>query len=185
MDTAKANVLAGILLSPLGNRWAHVQAVAAQGRSIANAGISGVDNEILVTACWLHDIGYAQALKTTGFHPLDGAVFLAGLGVDERIVSLVAYHSGAMYEAEERGLSDALAAFAPADPVLLDALTYADLTTGPKGQRVTFPERISEILGRYGAGDPVHQAITRAQPSLASSVKRTENLIAEALSTIA
>ena len=30
----------------------------------------GVDE--LVASCWLHDIGYAPALRYTGFHPLDG-----------------------------------------------------------------------------------------------------------------
>jgi hypothetical protein len=181
MDTTGAKTLAGILLTPLGDRWAHVHAVAAQGRLVAGV-LPNDDIETFVTACWLHDIGYAQALKTTGFHPLDGAVFLAGLGIDERIVSLVAYHSSALYEAEEWGLSAELAAFAPADPVLLDLLTYVDLTTGPKGQHMTFDERISEVLSRYAPGDPVHRAITRAQPSLAGSVKRAEKLIGEVLS---
>jgi len=31
-------------------------------------------------AAYLHDIGYAEPLVDTGFHPLDGAVYLRGLG---------------------------------------------------------------------------------------------------------
>jgi hypothetical protein len=32
-----------------------------------------------------------------------------------------------------------------------DALATADLTTGPQGQPMTFPERLEEILARYPA----------------------------------
>jgi putative nucleotidyltransferase with HDIG domain len=178
MDTSKAKVLSGRLLSPLGNRWSHVQAVAACGQKVALA-LPQADRETLVVACWLHDIGYAPDAKTTGFHPLDGARYLAEMGCDERIVSLVAYHSGAVYEAEERGLASALAGFAvPSDPVLLDALTYSDMTTGPAGQPMTFEGRIAEILSRYGPDDPVHRAITRSRSSLADSVERTEARLA-------
>jgi putative nucleotidyltransferase with HDIG domain len=178
MDTSKAKVLSGRLLSPLGNRWAHVQAVAAQGQKVALA-LPEADRETLVVACWLHDIGYAPDAKTTGFHPLDGARYLAEMGCDERIVSLVAYHSGAVYEAEERGLASALAGFAvPSDPVLLDALTYSDMTTGPAGQPMTFEGRIAEILSRYGPDDLVHRAITRSQFSLGDAVTRTEARLA-------
>jgi hypothetical protein len=42
--------------------------------------------EVLVAAAWVHDIGYAPELLATGFHPLDGARYLTGLGVPERVV---------------------------------------------------------------------------------------------------
>jgi hypothetical protein len=61
------------LLAPLSNRWAHVQAVAEQAVRIAPAVLPADEREILVAAAWLHDIGYAPALATTGLHPLDGA----------------------------------------------------------------------------------------------------------------
>jgi hypothetical protein len=52
-----------------------------------------------------------QALATTGLRPLDGARYLEALGVDRRLCCLVAHHSGATFEAEERGFTTELAAF--------------------------------------------------------------------------
>ena len=65
----------------------------------------------MAAACW-HDLGYAPELVVTGFHPLDGARFLAREGYPARLCALVAHHSAAMFEAEERGLADELAAWA-------------------------------------------------------------------------
>jgi HD superfamily phosphodiesterase len=87
------------LLGPLGSRWAHVRAVAEQAGRIAPAMLPADEWEILVAAAWLHDIGYAPALATTGLHPLDGARHLEALGVDRRLCCLVAHHSGATFEA--------------------------------------------------------------------------------------
>ena len=51
-------------------------------------------------------------------------------GAPRTLTQLVAHHSGARFEARERGLLDRLEFSFPApDPALLDALTYADLTT--------------------------------------------------------
>jgi len=44
-------------------------------------------------------VGYAPALAWTGFHPVDGAKFARESGFSELIVSLVAFHSGAEFEA--------------------------------------------------------------------------------------
>jgi hypothetical protein len=124
-------------------------------------------------AAWLHDIGYAPALSQTDFHPLDGARYLASAGYPARLVRLVAHHTGAAYEAEERGLTAELALYEREDGPLLDALTCADLTTGPAGEAYTFDQRIDEILTRYGPDSPVHRAITRARPYLSGCVERT------------
>jgi len=166
------------LLGLLGNRWAHVQAVAEQASRIAPAVLPADEREILVAAAWLHDIGYAPALATTGLHPLDGARHLEALGVDRRLCCLVAHHSGAAFEAEERGYSAELAAFEQEDSPVMDALIYADMTTGPAGQLVAFEARITEILERYPPGHPVHRAISRSRPTLAAAVKRSARQLA-------
>ncbi len=62
------------------------------------------------------------------------------------IVNLVAHHSGARFEAAERGMSAQLEEFTFADNPVLDALVTADPTTGPGGERFTYAERITEIL---------------------------------------
>ncbi|GLX20479.1 HD domain-containing protein [Streptomyces lavendulae] len=178
LDSARgAARLAESLLPPLGDRWLHTQAVARRARELAPA-VPLAERELLVAAAWLHDIGYAPALRDTGFHPLDGARYLATLGVPEELLSLVAHHSGAAYEAEQRGLAAELAVYDQGDAVLLDALTCADMTTGPSGQRFAFTARIDEILIRYAPGSEVHTAISRATPALAAAVARTQARLA-------
>jgi HD domain len=162
---------AAALLVDLGDRWRHVQGVVTQARRVSPL-LAPEDRPYLVAAAWLHDVGYAPPLDKLCFHPVDGARYVRQQG-QQRLASLVAHHSGARFEAEERGLVDALAEFEPEDGPLLDALTYADMTTGPAGQRVLFEERVAEILDRYPPDDPVHRAIRRSRPALQEAVDRT------------
>ncbi|MFF8022736.1 HD domain-containing protein [Streptomyces sp. NPDC007896] len=178
LDTPEgAAELAESLLPPLGNRWLHTQAVAERARQAALAVPEG-ERDLLVAAAWLHDIGYAPELRETGFHPLDGARYLESLGAPARVVRLVAHHSGAVYEAEQRGLSGELAEYQREDSPLLDALIYADMTTGPAGQSFDFNRRIDEILVRYEPGSEVHTAISKAKPYLGAAVARTRARLA-------
>src|ERR1700722_15670616 len=91
-----------LLEAPLPRRWAHVQGVAVQARSLAP--ILGNDADLLEAAAWLHDIGYSPELADTGFHPLDGARYLRDVEHgDSSLCRLVANHSCAILEAEDRG----------------------------------------------------------------------------------
>jgi len=159
-------------MAPLGDRWLHVQAVARKAHRVATV-LTGDDGETLVAAAFLHDVGYAPSLNRLGFHPVDGACFLRAQG-QERLARLVAHHSGARFEAEERGLVEELAAFPVEDGLVLDALTFVDMTTGPAGQPMTLEERIGEIRHRYPPEDPVHRAIVRARPLLQAAIDRTQ-----------
>lgn len=96
--------LAGSLLAePLPRRWAHTCGVHSRAKALAS--VLGEDGPLLQAAALLHDIGYSPRLVDTGFHPLDGARFLRNVErADERVVRLVAHHSCALLEAEERGL---------------------------------------------------------------------------------
>lgn len=174
LDTPQgAAELAESLLPPLGNRWLHTQAVAARAVEASKA-LPEDERDLLVAAAWLHDIGYAPELRDTGFHPLDGARHLASLGGPDRLVRLVAHHSGAVFEAEQRGLTVELAVYEREDSPVLDALIFADMTTGPAGQRFDFDRRIGEILDRYEPGSEVHTAISKARPYLGAAVERTQ-----------
>jgi len=129
-------------------------------------------------AAWLHDIGYAPELVETGFHPLDGARYLRRIGVDAHIVSLVAYHSCAQIEAEVRGLgSELVAEFAPAEPMLTDALLYCDMTTGPDGDYVRPAHRLVEIRGRYGPDHEVTRFVERAASEILTAAARVEEML--------
>lgn len=167
-----------LLEVPLPRRWAHVQGVAAQARSLAS--ILGDDADLLEAAAWLHDIGYAPELADTGFHPLDGARYLRDMQhADSTLCRLVANHSCAIIEAEERGLAEALSSEFPSPaPKLNDALAYCDMTTTPTGDVVSVHDRLSEIVKRYGPDDVVTRFIRKAEPQLVSSVARTGQRLA-------
>ena len=162
----------GLLADALPRRWAHVQGVAAKAERVAAS--LALSAEVLVAAAWLHDVGYAPDVIDTGFHPLDGARYLAGLGVSERVVNLVARHSYAILEAEFRGVGPRLADFPDERGGLRDALWYCDLTTSPDGESVGAAERIGEIKERYGPSDIVTRFITEGAWELLAAVDRTE-----------
>lgn len=152
-------------LGALGDRWVHVQGVGGRAESL------GMPSHV-VRAAWLHDIGYAPSLAITGFHPLDGARFLTDSGEAPEVTGLVAHHSGAAFEAEERGLAEVMAEWAEPDPDDLDLLNFLDLTTGPDGEVVSVEDRVAEILARYTSDDPVHRAVTRSGRFLVASARR-------------
>jgi hypothetical protein len=164
------------LADDLPQRWRHVQGVARRASQIAPS-VAGSD-DTLVCAAWLHDIGYAPEVAASGFHPLDGARFLAAAGVSKRLVGLVAHHSCAALEAELRGLGAELADFEHEQGAVRDALWYCDITTSPDGEPVAAAERIAEIKQRYGPGHLVTRFITLATPDLLAAVRRTEQLLA-------
>src|SRR5262245_23995720 len=107
--TCWASECASSLLSNLGDRWLHVQAVAERARQVGGL-FAQHDRDALLAAAYLHDIGYAPPLAKTGFHPLDGARYLRALGFDH-LAALVAHHSEARFEAALRGFGAALAEF--------------------------------------------------------------------------
>jgi hypothetical protein len=160
-----AQATAARLLADLPRRWAHVVMVTATLRSVAAPGQ-------VVAAGWLHDVGYAESVVRTGLHSLDGARHLAATDWAPSIVSLVAYHTGAEYEAAERGLTRDLDAFERPSQDELDLLTWADLTSSPSGERVSVDARLAEILNRYPPRDPVHIAVARASDYLRACAAR-------------
>jgi putative nucleotidyltransferase with HDIG domain len=160
---------------PVPQRWAHVQGVARQARCIH--AVAGPDADLLEAAAVLHDVGYAPDLAKTGFHPLDGAVFLAEAGAPDRLVNLVAHHSYAALEARMRGLEHEQARFEDEQGPVRDALWYCDQTTSPHGNPVTAQARIAEIKDRYGPDHLVTRFITQAAPELLAAVERTEQRI--------
>jgi hypothetical protein len=166
---AWAPTLARELLSEaLPDRWAHTQGVAAQARALRPILGDHPDDAVTVeAAAWLHDIGYSPALVKTGFHPLDGARHLRDHHLGSPLVrTLVAHHSCALIEAEERGLLHTLLAEFPTTPDadrLAPALLYADMTTGSTGDRVRVDERLADIVRRYPPDHVVHRTMIRVR----------------------
>lgn len=162
------------LARTLPRRWRHVEAVAAKARRVEVV-LPEDQRAILMAAAWLHDVGYSPDIASSGLHALDGARWLRRYGFNERVVGLVAYHSCAIFEAEERGLDEELRAeFSDEKSALRDALWYADMTTGPDGQEFQVLERLSEIRSRYGEDHLVTRFWARAESTLIDSARRTE-----------
>jgi len=167
-----ARSVAEALIGDSGNRWRHTAGVAQRAAELA--GRLGLDPDVLVAAAWLHDIGYAPAVQDTGFHPLDGARYLDERGWPVRIASLVAHHSGAEFVARALGLAEALAGYPDERSAVTDALSYADQTTGPRGQRVPIRERLAETLARHGP-DSVQSTVEHVRvPYLLAAAARVE-----------
>jgi hypothetical protein len=151
-----------LLREPLPRRWAHVHGVAARARSLAP--VLGADADLAEAAAWLHDIGYEPGLAATGFHPLDGTRYPRDAQhADALLCRLVAHHSRAIIEAEERALAGVLSSeFDPVPDVLASLLTCCDMTTSPDGQPVRVERRLAEIHDRYGSEHLVSRSIQRA-----------------------
>lgn len=179
MEVTQARRLAQRLLAEsLPVRWAHSQGVAGAAEAISY--LLGDDASRLISAAWLHDIGYAPSLVSTGFHPLDGARYLRDVEkVDSLLCRLVANHSQAIVEARNRHLADDLAKeFPQVGGLIADALTYCDMTTSPTGDVVDLETRLSEIHCRYGKGDLVSESIEQASSRIRESVERVNALFA-------
>jgi len=173
MDTLAAwaqNLARTLLANTLPRRWSHVQGVAAQACGLAPT--TGADADLLEAAAWLHDIGYLPELAATGLHGLDGARYLRDVQQAEPLLCrLVAHHSYAVIEAEERGLAHVLSReFAPPPQRLADALTFCDMTTSPDGEHVQVTHRLAEIQNRYGSGHLVSRSMRRAAPFILEAV---------------
>ena len=146
-------------------RLAHIRGVAACAERLAQkARLTQEDRDALVCAGWLHDVGYADGLNATGFHPLDGAAWILAQG-QPRLAALVAHHSEADVDAGKRGLD--LSAHPREEGVVADLLDYADLCTAPDGRPVSPQGRLDEIDVR----NPEKRAERPARLALARKVQ--------------
>lgn len=148
------------------NRYLHILGVVDEMRILlkdidANEKKKGE----LILAAFLHDIGYSEKLKTTGFHPMDGAMFCYRNKLPKRIVSSVMFHSGAYYDAKR--MNHNVKSFYEAyentltkkEKLYIDLITFCDLHRSPKGEKVTFNERMNEIKARYGEKHSVYTSM--------------------------
>jgi hypothetical protein len=171
-----ARSLSAAYLAGLGDRWAHVRAVGEAAEQLFNDRVIG---ESVAVAAWLHDLGYAEPIAVTGLHALDGARVLETLGELPCVVAMVAFHSGAEFEAAERGLANDLRESERPSASDLDVLTFLDLTVGPSGKSVRVDERLSEILERYAPADPVHRAVRGSRDVLLESAARGAQIVCQ------
>jgi len=173
------NVAQLLLEDELPRRWAHTRGVAGRARGLAH--VLGEEAELIEVAAWLHDIGYASGVTSTGLHSLDGARYLRDtLAAPEVVCQLVAHHTCAAIEADERGLGSIAEEFDVPSSDLLEALTFCDLTSSVDGAPTTVEKRLSEILTRYPEEHVVHRSICRSMPVLKAAVRRVDRRLREA-----
>lgn len=138
------------------SRFWHSRAVwhrTAQACRRELAGWSPARRDALVLAALLHDVGRAIDPRNTAPHGFVGGAWLDELGLHD-VARLVAHHSGARHEAEQRGMTDLdrwpLDAFTDDERDALAVLTYVDRTTNAAGIEVTFTERRADLVKRFG-----------------------------------
>ncbi|MBM7814676.1 HDIG domain-containing metalloprotein [Saccharothrix algeriensis] len=156
----------------------HTASVARRAEELSVT-VPAAERDVLVRAAWLHDIGYAEALADTGFHPLDGARHLDRLGWPPRISALVAHHSGARLVAGALGLADRVAAHPQETGPVADALTCADQTVDSRGHRVTVQDRLADMLRRHGPDSPNARVHHLRAPLLIAAVERVEHRLSQ------
>jgi predicted HD phosphohydrolase len=164
---------AQLLLGGLPGRWRHTIGVARRAEDVG-ATLSTMDRQYLVAAAWLHDIGYAEQVVDSGFHPLDAARYLDRQHWPRRLCALVAHHSGAVFVAAVRGFGGALDRYPHEESAVSDALTYADQTVGPSGERMTVEQRVADMLRRHGPESPNVRADHVRRPYLLGVASRVE-----------
>ena len=174
-----AGDLARYVLHEHPERIRHTEGVVERAKLLTVA-VPADHAPLLVAAAWLHDIGYAQTLRRTGFHPLDGALALRDLGWPAEVCTLVAHHSGARYVAAVRDLQDQLEPFSFQQDLLSDAVTVADQTAGPNGVAMSITERMDDMLARHGSDSPNAQAHPRRGPYLLSAAARVATRMQQA-----
>lgn len=177
-DVHRARDLAQRLLVDLPERWRHTIGVARRAEGVIGTLGSRGEGDVLLSAAWLHDIGYAAALRDTSFHPLDAARHLEAAGWPARVVGLVAHHSAAWCVAQVRGLAEEISIFPHEDSPVSDALIYADQTVGPDGRVMSVEQRLADMLRRHGPGSPKAAAYPQRAPLLRAAVHRVEQRLA-------
>lgn len=162
-----------LLMEALPQRWDHTVGVAERATRITHA-VGPGECEILLITAWLHDIGHSPQLRRTGLPALDGATYLDEHGWPARVAALIAHHSGADFIASQHGLQDALNRYPHEQSPLADALTYADQTTGPGGERLDIVDRMADTLNRHGPDSAHARAQSERGPYLLSVAARVE-----------
>jgi hypothetical protein len=174
----EARDLAQVLLAGLPQRWRHTVRVAQRAEAVSITLGTSDEADTLLSAAWLHDIGYATSVHATGFHPLDAARYLDAHDWPLELAGLVAHHSGADFIAAVRGFTGELSGFPDGPRPVADALAYADQTIGPDGQSMTLDQRLTEMLQRHGPDSPNAAAHPRRERRLREAVRRVDARLA-------
>lgn len=123
-------------------------------------------------AALVHDIGYLEDLRITGFHPWDGYHYLKNRGFPE-LASLIVGHSCSPEEAQLLKLP----AIDPSSHLAAKLLTYWDMQVKQGGEVVSYDERLADIIARYGEKSIVGRANLLAEPRIRKIISEINDLL--------
>lgn len=166
------------------NRYKHIIGVVRQMKHLLDRiDIADKLKPLLIQTAYLHDIGYCDRLNATNFHPLDGAIFAQNHGFPKPVVAAVLFHSGA-YESAKKARRDLVSIYdanitllVDTDWLFIDLVTYCDLHTAPNGEKITFDERIQDIVQRYGENHDVSRFMVGNHKNFKKTIQRVEKQI--------
>lgn len=172
---AEAFVVAGFRDSP--ERLEHILVLAERVRQGVrdivelNPG-TVIDEKLAYAAGLVHDIGYLEEISVTGFHPLDGYHFLMERGFPQLAERIVA-HSCAPEEAELLGLELP----SGVSDLIAKLITYWDVQVGPRGEIVSYQDRLQDIYLRYGENSLKGEAHKLADTRLSQLIEEINRLL--------
>jgi putative nucleotidyltransferase with HDIG domain len=174
---ARARALAADIFREDARLQEHAARTARHASALAQR-IPSSNRADVTAAAWLHDIGYAPRVRRTGFHPLDGALFLIKEQWPERVVRLVAHHSLASLEAPFYGVGHHLNVIEPVPGIDTDILTAADLAGGSGEPVPTVHERIERMRLTDAEADLIPPDVREERyAGLISTFQRVQSLI--------
>nr|WP_239061059.1 HAD-IIB family hydrolase [Desulfovibrio sp. JC022] len=145
-------------------RLAHMRQAGSTARRLtAQIDYDAETARKIITAALFHDVGYSEKLNKTGFHPLDGAAYLAHCNAPEDLIRAVLWHSSTPVEIESMPEMKEIYSQFPGpnyDCPIHKAVAYCDFRTSPVGESYSFGQRIVELENRFGT-DSVPPAIAR------------------------
>lgn len=140
-----------------GNRLKHSLGVKEKMKYMLNKlNIEEKRKKNLLISSELHDIGYSNKIKITGFHPLDGYTYLKNqlsleiilpILMHSSAIELVKYENNNIMKIYTRKILNIKNYINKFD---IDILSYCDATTNSKGENVSLEERYKDISNRYG-----------------------------------
>jgi hypothetical protein len=102
---------------------------------------------MIISAAWLHAIGESPSIRTTGFAPVDGAVYLLAAGWPTPVVNLIAHQGQARLIAPAYDAHERLALFERIQGWPSDILDYS-ITTSLTGAPDADPEACLRLAAK-------------------------------------
>lgn len=177
LDPADAEVFINEVFAGEPQRLRHLLVIAELVRQSArdinelNPGMN-VDEVLAYCAALVHDIGYIDAARQTGFHPLDGYNFLCRHGAPQ-LARRIAGHSSSPEEAVLLGFT--LPEYE--EDIVAKLITYWDMQVKQGGEIAGYDERRQDIVQRYGEESVIARAHGLALPRIKQIIEEIDRLL--------